>query len=808
MRSLRCFFLLEASFVKAILLRRRCVAALILFLFAHAEGAIANAATATADLSGIVTNGSAPVPNATVDVTGNRQTFAATTDGHGRFAIATLPLGTYAIRVRSGALTGALDVDLGSSGASVTIALASLKQIGNVAVARSSPVRGSGADVVLNATDLTRSTTSDSFPETLIQLPGTARGANGVVHMNGDHGVVDYIVDGVPLPQALNREIGSEIDPNDISFLEAIEGAYPAQYGLRFGSVLNITTRAGTGPAGVDGSVTYGSYGDIDQSIGYHTPLGTRGGLDVAVRNERTDRALDPPDFDSPHYDGSDANQFLRATLPVGASDFTDISLIHSFRTFQIPNDVQYGEPATTDDNESQDDTFLSAQFRHTLANGQLSFGPAIKISHIRDFGDPENDWTYGEALNVEAPPFGNGGTSADCATALSSENFAPTTCAYSLSDDKTSLDYIFNGDLVQRFGKHELRAGVGYDLTRVDKLYDVTLQPDNFLAPIVTPSTPTAPTPVVDDNPNVGNTYQSYVQDSWRLSSAYELDYGMRYDFFTIRSTDFAQGFGGFSPRLKVTRFFGPRASIYAYLGRFFEPFSFENVDPKDAQLLNLPLQASVAQFDLKPERDTQLEFGGHVPVGAGEVGFRIWQKNANNLIDDTQVGVTALHQDINYSLGRLSAETLDYVEPLARNGRFYANVNHTISLNSGCETQLLAPCFGQQAIFTPADHEQRWSITGGFLVNDRRGGWLSGNAEYGSGLSSAICSPATDDCKATPHTIFSVEKGISLGGNVALTARVLNLLNDRYYVTLLNAQGTHFAPPRTFAVGLRFGR
>jgi hypothetical protein len=51
--------------------------------------------------------------------------------------------------------------------------------------------------------------------------------------------------------------------------------------------------------------------------------------------------------------------------------------------------------------------------------------------------------------------------------------------------------------------------------------------------------------------------------------------------------------------------------------IGRFFEPFSFENVSPEAAYLLNLPLQRTEAQFDLKPERDTQLELGGHIPVG-----------------------------------------------------------------------------------------------------------------------------------------------------------------------------------------------
>ena len=780
----------------------RFVCALILAL-SLVPAAPLNAASAGAYLSGLVTDDGAPVGGAEVTASGNNAVVRTRTDAKGRFAFAALALGTYTVRASAQGHDGQLNVDLGSGGATVSLALTVLGQIGKVAVVRSSPVRGSGADVTLNSTFLTRSPTADSFPEALIQLPGTARGANGVVHMNGDHGVIDYVIDGVPVPQALNREIGSEVDPSDISFLDVIEGAYPAQYGLRFGSVLNITTRAGTGAPGFSGNIEYGSYNTLDQSLGYHAPLAGGGGLDVAIRDQRTTRELDPPDLGSPHNDGSDTNQFVRLTLANGNNNFTDVTLVHSFRTFQIPNDVASGEPANADDNESQDDTFLSAQFRRALGpTGSLSFGPAVKVSHIRDYGDPQNDFAFGEALNI-----GSGGSPTDCAQAVAAGN-SPAVCGFSLASDKTSLDYIVQGDAVQRFGKHEVRSGISYDLTRVDKQYSVTLQPNNFLAPMLTPGTPNATTTVTDPNPNVGNTYQSYVEDNWRLSDDYEIDYGLRYDFFSIRSTDFYDGFGSFSPRLKVTRFLGPRASLYAYVGRFFEPFSFENVDPAAAQLLNLPLQPVAAQFDLLPERDTQLEFGGHVPLGAGSLGFRVWQKNANDLIDDTQVGVTALHQDINYKLGRLSAETVDYALPLANNGRLYANVNHTISLNKSCETQLLAPCFGSPTDWTPADHEQRWSMSGGFLLNDRRGGWFSGNLEYGSGLSSAICDPPSDDCKETPHTIFALEKGIAVGKNVALTARVTNLFNDRYYVTLLNAQGTHYAPPRELDLGLRFGK
>jgi hypothetical protein len=775
------------------------------------------AGNSSAFLSGAVTESGHPVAGAQVTVAGNNRLYRVTTDQSGRFQFPPLTLGSYTVRVTYGNASGDARVDLTLGGANLTIPISTLKQIAAVAVNSASTVRGSGSDVVLNSTSLTEMpyyNSPNAFSVMETQLPGAAQGANGVVHMNGDHGVIDYQLDGVMLPEELNRDIGGEINLSDLSYVDLIEGAYPAQYGLKFGSVFNLQTRAGTGPAGLDGDVSYGSYGAVDSVLGYHAPLAGGGGYDIALTGSKTDRGLDPPDFSSPHNDASSASQFMRFTLPGGTNNYTNVTFIHSIATFQIPNDVEFGEPANNDDNESQEDTFLSVQFHHAIGNsGAWNFGPAFKSSNIEDFGDPEGDWAYGEALNLTPPPFGNGGTSSDCANPSEVVKNNPaafaTTCGVSLNDNRTAFDYIMQGDFTRSYGNHTFQAGATYDGTLVDKYYAVTLQPDNFLAPILTPATPDAPATVVDDSPNVGNTYSTYLQDSWRIDPRWEADYGLRYDFFNIKSTSFPeQGFGAFSPRLKLTRFWSNRASLYAYIGRFFEPFSFENVSPAAAQSLNLPLQRSVASFDLLPERDTDLELGGHVPVGRGDLGFRVWQKNADNLIDDTQVGVTLLHQDINYMLGRLSQEAVNYTEPLARGGRAYFAVAHVISLNSGCETQLLAPCFGAPTGFTPADHEQRWTINGGLLFPDPRGGWFSIDGYYGSGLSSAYCQPANLLCKETPHTIFDVEKGVAIGPKTALYFAIQNLLNDRYYVTLLNAQGNHFGAPRTFTIGLRFNR
>jgi len=758
---------------------------------------------------GTVTSQGVPIVHARVTASGNNLGQRATTDARGRFAFPPLPVGTYEIEATYGGLRGAVRVDLGSGGATVAIELRALTEIQRVVVSRAQTeaIRGSGSDVVLNSTDLTQMPFNNSFSEMEIQMPGAVRGANGVVHINGDHGVINYMLDGVALPQELNRDIGGEISLNDLSFVDLIEGAYPAQYGLRFGSVFNMATLSGTGPAGLDGYASAGSYTNAQSQLGYRAPIAGGGGYDIAFNGFQTTRGLDPPNFNSPHNDASSVAQFATATLPAGGNNFTKITFINSYSTFQIPNDVANGEPASTDDDETQGDTFLAVQFHRAIGDtGMVTFGPAYKASSIQDFGDPANDWIYGEALHVAPPPYGNGGASTDCADALETGSFSPTTCAYSLADRRSALDYIMQGDYVQTFGKHTVAAGACYDLTRVLKYYAIALQPGNFLAPIQTPQTPDAPATVIDNAPNLGNTYQSYVQDSWRMNGLWEADYGLRYDFFTIKSTDFSQGFGAFSPRLKVTRFFGKRASLYGYVGRFFEPFSLENVSPHAAYLLNLPLQPAVAQFDLKPERDTQLEVGGHIPLGSGDLGFRIWQKNANDLIDDTQVGVTLLHQDINYVLGRLSQEALNYVAPLARNGRAYVSVAHVVSVNKGCETQLLAPCFGSPTDFTPADHEQNWSIAAGVLLHNRRGGWFSADGEYGSGLSSGICPAGTPgNCKATPHTIFNVEDGVAISPRAALTFGIANLLDDRYFVTLLNAQGNHYAPPRTFDVGVR---
>jgi hypothetical protein len=782
-------------------------------------------AQATTSLSGTVTSNGAPVAGANVTAVGSNVALHARTDAQGRFVFPAVPIGTYDVDVIGADGSASLRVDVPSAGAAITVALTGIKEIGRTTVAARPPVSGSGTDLNLSSELLTRSPANGSLPGLLLQLPGAARGANGVVHINGDHGDVNYIVDGVPIPQELNRNIGTEFDPNDIAFIETIEGAYPAQYGERFAAVINANTRNGAGPPGFTAQLDAGSYTHLDSDIAYHAMIGT-GSLVVASRNEQGTRGLDPPNPNSPHNNFSNANQFLRYTQPIG-NDFLNLTLSHAYQTYQIPNDVDGGEPASTDDNETQNDYFGTLQYRHPIGDhGSLSFGPTYKRSEIRDFGDPNNDFTFGIANNPGAPT--------DCANALSSTGpivngivtnpvpnpavgYSNATCGFSLFGDRVAIDTGGVLDYDNRSRVHDVRFGGVYDATTVAKDYAVTLQPGNFLAPIFTPLTPGAPYTVVDNAPNVGHLAAFYLQDSWKMGK-YQLDYGVRSDTFLVSSTQFGVGYGQLSPRIKLTRNLSPRDSIYVFYGRYFTPFSLENVSPVAAYTLNLPLQTSVAQFDLKPERDSAYEIGGHFGVGKGDLGVRVMQKDATDLIDDTQVGTTNLHQDINYAEGRIATQSAYYQLGFGRASRLYASVTHTYSVNKGCETQLLAPCFGQPNDWTPADHDQRVDISSGVIANDRRGGWFALDGEYGSGLSTSLnptggitcagpgyTASIGGPCKFTPHVTFDAEKGIALSPAVVMTIRIQNLLNDQYMVTFLNAQGNHWAPPRTFELGFR---
>lgn len=739
--------------------------------FSSVTTAVAQVATI---VSGTVTSAGSPVPGADVTLTGDNLTLHTIADARGAFAFSAVPLGEYVLRAASkDGSVATVPIVAGSAGSNVELALAPTKVIAAVSVSSARPAASrAGVDETVGNAVLTHAAYGRTLPGMLLQLPSAARGSNGQVHVNGDHGDISYIVDGVPVPQELSRVIGSEIDPTNVSYAEVVEGAFPAQYGDKFAAIVNMATRSGSGPAGASLESAVGSFDSLDSEFVYHAPVGN-GSVLFSNRLSTDGRALDPPVADPVHDAGSVATQFLRWSSALRGTDSLNLDLDRSYQTFQIPPDTANGQLATQDDNETQSDWFATLEWRHAIGStGYLSIAPSYKRSRIRDFNDLAADL---------APATGD-----DCAT-------DPGDCVFSAAADRTSTSYGLQSDIGLYGSRHEVKAGLSYRTDLIAKDYDITLQPDNFIQP--------GALEIVDDEPNVGHEQSAYVQDTWKPNALWQIDYGLRGDAFQLRSTDFAVGYAQTSPRVKVTRVFSPRSAVYAYYGRLFIPFGFENIGLSNASFLN---PDSGSSFDLKPQRDSLYEVGGHVPLGPWDAGLRIAHYVAQDWIDDGQVGTTNIHQDVNFAQGRIDLQSLLLQRSLAGGKRLSFTITHSLAVNRGCGSSLLIDCSQFPDGYVPADHDQRVSAATSLYLPSKTG-WFSFDGEYGSGLSSGEC----DFCKVPPHLTFDADYGRNIGAGASLEVAVRNILDDRYAVTLDSSlQGTHYARPRSIEVRLRLGK
>ena len=97
----------------------------------------------------------------------------------------------------------------------------------------------------------------------LLQAPGVVQDSYGDVHVRGDHGNLQYRINGVLIPESISG-FGQTLDPRMIESLRLLTGALPAQYGLRTAGVVDVTTKSGE---------QLGNGGSVGLTVGSHATL-------------------------------------------------------------------------------------------------------------------------------------------------------------------------------------------------------------------------------------------------------------------------------------------------------------------------------------------------------------------------------------------------------------------------------------------------------------------------------------------------------------------------------------------------------
>src|SRR6202453_3306995 len=104
----------------------------------------------------------------------------------------------------------------------------------------------------------------------LLQAPGVSYDSaisNPDFHVRNEYATVQYRINGIQLPDGVSA-LGSVLETGFIGNLNLLDGALPAQYGLRTAGVIDMTTKSTFDPGGnVD--LYAGSWGTVSPSIEY-----------------------------------------------------------------------------------------------------------------------------------------------------------------------------------------------------------------------------------------------------------------------------------------------------------------------------------------------------------------------------------------------------------------------------------------------------------------------------------------------------------------------------------------------------------
>src|SRR4030095_7541611 len=239
--------------------------------------------------------------------------------------------------------------------------------------------------------------------QVLLRAPGVVQDGFGQVHVRGDHGSLQYRLDGVQLPEGLAL-FSQILSPRFANSLSLLTGALPAQYGLRTAGVVDIGVKSGTTNPGAEASFMGGSYNWVQPSPQYGARSGT---VDYSAVGQYVSNSIgieNPTPTWSPIHD--DTNQWYALAKVTGiVDDNTRLSFIGAGASarYQIPNNINQVPNFTVLGNSTWDSSILDQrQWESTY------FGIASLQKSYQDFNMQLSGFARYSQLNYQPDAIGD----------------------------------------------------------------------------------------------------------------------------------------------------------------------------------------------------------------------------------------------------------------------------------------------------------------------------------------------------------------------------------------------------------------
>jgi outer membrane receptor protein involved in Fe transport len=622
--------------------------------------------------------------------------------------------------------------------------------------------------------------------EVLVRTPGMAQDSFGGIHLRGDHGNLQYRINGIILPDAISG-FGQALDTRIASEINVLTGALPAQFGMRTAGVVDIRTRdgefaregnlglmagsrdrreAGMDTSGQNGPLAWFLSGSFNSSnIGIEAPS--------PQINPTHDRANLAKGFGYLSFSVDDDN---RLSLLFGASN----------NRFQIPTrpgvSAAYSlagstPPSSTDIAARQRETgsFQSLAWQRSRGADELQIALFHRYSAVDYFPDLAGDLAY------------NG-----VASRVSRAN--ETTGAQ--ADGSWRLDR-----------SHTLKAGLVASTVRYSTLSSALA----FPADINGNQTSDLPLSIEDNHSATSQSAGVYVQDEWRATRSLTVNAGARLDWVSAAMSEHQ-----LSPRLGLVYDLAPGTRLHAGYARYFTPPSTEKIDSTSVALYQGTTNAlpGSGNAPLRAERSNYYDAGlSHQVNRELSIGLDAYYREVRHLQDEGQFGQALIFSGFNYARGRMFGTDLsatwrhDNVSAWLNAGYVVAKATQieTGQFNFGTSE---AAWLANNWIYV--DHDQRWSLSSGLAWQQGKTIW-STDAVFGTGLRRTPegAPPNSDHLPAYTHVNASVRHPIEAAGigPVEMRFTVLNVFDKVYELrdgTGVGVGAPQYGARRAFLVAL----
>lgn len=678
----------------------------------------------------------------------------AQTGPEGDFEFVAVPVGEYIVSITAPGFSP-LETDLTVVSGSTSILhfplkLAALKESVEVRETAEKVVTMTGTSRTLVSREQIERAPGADRSNSLTAITNFVPGAyvsHNLLHVRGGH-QVSWWVDGVPVPNlSIAANVAPQFDPKDIDYLEMQRGGFSTEYGDRTFGVINVVTRSGFERNNESELVTsYGNFNTTNDQIsfGSHTE---RFAYYASLNANRSDLGLETPAAPLLHDQASGLGGF--ASLILNATPTDQLRLVTSLRNdhYQIPNTPEQ-HAAGIRDLDLERDAFANFSWVHTAGRGLLlTISPFYHFNRAAYLGGPGDQPLVPEHRR--------------------SSHYVGAQVAL--------------GAVV---GKHNARAGVIALGQHDGNFFGLTATDGSGLA-------------LRQGQDLWGNLEAIYLEDQYKPARWLALTGGIRLTRFSGLLTETAA-----SPRLSAAIRL-PRLGwlLHGSYGRFYQAPPLTTVS---GPLLELVLAQGIGFLPLRGERDEQHELGLTIPWGDWKLEIDKFRTGSRDYFDHDVLGNSSIFLPITLERARIRGWEFSLRSPrVFRRAQLHlAYSRQRVEAQGGVTgglTDFEPPPFGGYYFL---DFDQRNTLSTGFDITLPRRSWVAGNVSYGSGFLDG------DGPGHLPgHTTLDLALGKSLGEQWSLQTHVLNIANRRYLLDRSNEfAGTHYAPPRQFAIELRY--